>query len=164
MTTAAKKQMTVRTEWKGKLQFQAQGPSGYPVFMDPSVQMGGDGQGNSPLELLLIGLTGCMGIGIAKLLEKMRQSPEEVEIVADGIRDDSIPHAFTEIHLTFLVKGQVAPARIWQAVKLESEQYCPVAASLRATIVPHVVLNGSEIPEPKRDGETEAAEADPDAK
>ncbi|QRG66990.1 OsmC family protein [Brevibacillus choshinensis] len=147
MTATAKKQMNVQAQWKGKLQFEAKGPSGYPVFMDSSVALGGEGAGNSPLELILVGLVGCMGIGVTKLLEKMRQSPTAIEIVADGIRDEAVPHAITEIHLTFHVSGEVAPSRIWQAVKLESEQYCPVAASLKATIIPHVFINGNEVAE-----------------
>ncbi|MDF2682317.1 MAG: OsmC family protein [Brevibacillus sp.] len=156
MTATAKKQMSVRAQWQGKLQFQAQGPSGYPVQMDSSVALGGEGAGNSPLELILVGLVGCMGIGVTKLLEKMRQSPEGIEIVADGIRDEAVPHAISEIHLAFHVSGEVAPSRIWQAVKLESEQYCPVAASLKATIVPHVFINGSEVPELQGTEEQEA--------
>jgi len=153
MTQSTRKQMSVRGQWQGKLQFQAEGPSGYPVRMDSSVALGGEGAGNSPLELILVGLVGCIGIGVTKLLEKMRQSPEAIEITADGIRGEEIPHAISEIHLTFHVKGEVAPARLWQAVKLEAEQYCPVAASLKAAIVPHVVLNGSEVPEPQENGE-----------
>lgn len=155
MTATARKQMSVQAQWKGKLQFEAKGPSGYPVLMDTSVALGGEGAGNSPLELILVGLVGCMGIGVTKLLEKMRQSPEAIEIVADGLRDEAVPHAISEIHLTFHVSGEVAPSRIWQAVKLESEQYCPVAASLKATIVPHVFINGSEVPEPQETVEQE---------
>lgn len=155
MTAAAKKQMSVQAQWKGRLRFEAKGPSGFPVLMDSSAALGGEGAGNSPLELILAGLVGCMGIGVTKLLEKMRQSPEAIEIVADGLRDEAVPHAISEIHLTFHVSGEVAPSRIWQAVKLESEQYCPVAASLKAAIVPHVFINGSEVPEPQGSEEKE---------
>lgn len=147
MADKTKKQMSVRGKWQGKLQFTAEGQSGYPVRMDASVALGGEGAGNSPLELLLVGLIGCMGIGVTRLLEKMRQSPAAIEITADGIRDEAVPQALSEIHLTFHVQGDVSPSRLWQAVKLEAEQYCPVAASLKAAIVPHVVLNGSEVPE-----------------
>lgn len=146
--TTSKKQLQVKAKWLGKRRFQAQGPSGYPVLMDSNEQLGGEGSGNSPLELLLVGLVGCMGIGVTKLLDKTRQSLETLEIVADGIREADIPHAITEVHLTFHVKGEVAPSRIWKAVKLESEHYCPVAASLKAVIVPHVVLNGIDMPAP----------------
>lgn len=159
MAATVKKQMSVRTQWKGKLQFEATGPSGHPLLMDSSVALGGEGAGNSPLELILVGLTGCMGIGVTKLLEKMRQSPESIEIVADGARGEEVPHAITEVHLIFHVTGEVAPSRIWQAVKLEAEQYCPVAASLKAAIIPHVFINGSEIPEPQSTEQEELPEA-----
>ncbi|MFD2370441.1 OsmC family protein [Brevibacillus sp. GCM10020057] len=153
MAGQTRKPISVRGEWQGKHQFTAEGPSGYPVRMDSGVDLGGEGAGNSPLELLLVGLVGCMGIGVTRLLEKMRQSPEAIEITADGIRGEEAPHAISEIHLTFHVRGEVASSRLWQAVKLEAEKYCPVAASLKAAIVPHVVLNGSEIPEPQGNAE-----------
>jgi putative redox protein len=149
--TVEKKRMSVKTEWLGKLQFQAKGPSGYPVLMDAGTASGGEGAGNSPLELLLVGLTGCIGIGVTQLLEKMRQPLEGLEIVADGVREVEVPHAFTEVDLTFHVTGDVAPSRIWQAVKLESERYCPVALSLKAVIIPHVILNGNVTPAPEEE-------------
>ncbi|MEF3311502.1 OsmC family protein [Paenibacillus sp. GYB004] len=151
----AKNQIQVTAQWLGRRRFEAKGPSGYPLVMDSNAENGGDGSGNSPLELVIMGLIGCMGIGVTKLLEKMRQSLESLEITADGIRAGEIPHGVTEVHLTFDAKGEVAASRIWQAIKLEAEQYCPVAASLKAAIIPHLVLNGvetappAEVPEPE---------------
>lgn len=145
----AQKRVGVRTQWLGRRQFEAIGPSGYPVRMDAKEEYGGEGKGSSPLELLLVGLTGCIGIGVTQLLEKMRQSLESLEIEADGLREPKLPHAITQIHLTFRATGEVAPSRIWQAVKLEAEQYCPVAKSLHAEIILHVILNGEEVPMPE---------------
>lgn len=145
----AKKRIGVTAEWLGNRQFQAKGPSGYPVMMDSSAQIGQGSKGNSPMELLVVGLVGCMGMGVTNLLEKMRQKPDTLHIEADALRSDDIPHPITEVHLTFHVTGEVAPSRIWQAIRLEKEQYCPVAASLRAEIVPHVVLNGRDTPMPE---------------
>lgn len=149
--TAEKKRMSVKAEWLGKRKFQAKGPSGYPVLMDAGPAYGGESGGNSPLELVLVGLTGCIGIGVTQLLEKMRQPLESLEIVADGIREVEVPHAITEVDLIFHVKGELSPSRIWQAVKLETERYCPVAASLTAVITPHVILNGIETPIPEEE-------------
>lgn len=152
----AKKQIQVTAQWLGRRRFESKGPSGYPLVMDSNTENGGDGSGNSPLELVIMGLIGCMGIGVTKLLEKMRQSLEALEITADGIRADEIPHGVTEVHLTFNAKGEVAASRIWQAIKLEVDQYCPVVASLKATIIPHVVLNGVETAQP-----ADSSESDP---
>jgi len=145
------KRVGVKTKWLGKRQFEAVGPSAYPVVMDAKEEYGGEGAGNSPLELLLVGLTGCIGIGVTQLLEKMRQSLETLDIEADGLREAKLPHAITQIRLTFRVTGEVAPSRIWQAVKLECEQYCPVAKSLQAEIIPQVIVNGQVVPMPEEE-------------
>lgn len=143
--TTTKRTMQVTAEWLGNRRFQTKGPSGYPILLDSNVQNGGEGTGNSPLELVIIGLVGCMGMGVNKLLDKMRQTVESLNIDAEAIRSDEVPHAITEVHLTFTITGDIVPSRIWRAIRLEQEQYCPVAASLKAVIIPHVVLNGSEL-------------------
>ncbi|WP_409342814.1 OsmC family protein [Paenibacillus sp. MBLB4367] len=143
--TTQKKTLQVTAEWLGGKRFEAKGPSGYPVRMDSDVQNGGEGSGNSPLELVVMGLVGCMGIGVVKLLEKMRQPLDGLDVKAEAIRSDDLPHAVTEIRLTFHVKGEVSLSRLWHAIQLEQEQYCPVAASLKAVIVPLVTLNGGEV-------------------
>ncbi|WP_165971887.1 OsmC family protein [Paenibacillus piri] len=152
------KPVQVKSEWLGKRRFKAEGPSGCPVMIDAGMPEGGEGSGNSPLELVLTGLVGCIGIGVTKLLDKMRQSLEALEITAVGRRAEEIPHEITEVHLTFRVEGEVAPSRIWQAVKLECDQYCPVAASLKASIVPHIILNGEPLPPPGQTGRRDRPE------
>jgi putative redox protein len=146
---AAKKSIDVKAEWLGEKQFRALGPSGYSVIMDSGVQSGQEPKGNSPMELLVMALVGCMGIGVTNILKKMRQELDGLHIEAEAQRSEEIPGEITEVHLTFHANGEVAPSRIWQAIKLESEQYCPVAASLQAVIIPHVVLNGSPAPMPE---------------
>ena len=144
----AKTSIGVTAEWLGNKQFRAMGPSGYEVKMDSSAKIGQGSEGNSPTELLVMALVGCMGMGVSNIMEKMRQKPEALRIEADALRGDHSPQPITEVHLTFHVTGKVAPSRIWRAIRLELEQYCPVAASVKAKIVPRVVLNGSDAPEP----------------
>ncbi|WP_400162613.1 OsmC family protein [Brevibacillus sp. TJ4] len=146
----AKRSIGVKAEWLGEKQFRAVGPSGYSVMMDSSAKIGEGSTGNSPMELLVVALCGCMGMGVTNILKKMRQELESLQIEADALRSDDTPGAITEVHLTFHATGAVVPSRIWQAIRLESEQYCPVAASLKAVIVPHVVLNGENVPMPEQ--------------
>ncbi len=139
----------VDAQWLGKRRFQANGPSGYEVVMDATENYGGDRSGNSPVELLLMGLVGCIGIDVTMILDQMRQKIDELEITAEGTRGPEPPHAFTEIHLTFNVKGDVPASRVWRAVLLGEEKYCTVSASLKAAIYPHVILNGVEVEQTK---------------
>lgn len=147
------KKLLVKAEWLGKRQFRAKGASGFDVIMDAMEASGGSStgniprstSGNSPMELLLMSVIGCMGIGVAGVLDKMRKPPKALEIEAEGTRSSEHPKRLTEIKLTFHVQGDMAPDRLWRAVQLELEKYCPVVASLNAAVIPHIVLNGTSV-------------------
>lgn len=138
-------EMKVHTQWTGKRHFLSQGPSGFEVSMDAAESAGGENRGNRPMELLLMGLTGCTGIDIAMILERMRQPMETLTIEAIGARREEYPQAFTEIHLYYRMTGQVQPAKALRAVHLSENKYCSASASFNARIVPHLILNGEEI-------------------
>lgn len=139
--------MNITTTWNGKRHFLSVGPSGHQVSMDAKEEAGGEDKGNRPMELLLMGLTGCTGIDIAMILERMREPLESMEIQAEGHRRDTHPEGFDEIHLTYHLTGDLQPAKAWRAIHLSEEKYCSASASLSATIVPHLVLNGTEVPD-----------------
>ncbi|GGI98184.1 hypothetical protein GCM10010885_04710 [Alicyclobacillus cellulosilyticus] len=140
--------MRVTTTWQGKRHFVSTGPSGYTVSMDASAEAGGEGKGHRPMELLLMGLTGCTGIDVAMILERMRQPLQSLEIEAEGKRREEHPQAFTEITLTYKVTGDVQPEKAWRAIQLSEEKYCSASASLKARIVPRLLLNGVEVTRP----------------
>lgn len=138
--------MKVTSKWLGKRHFQADGPSGNTIYMDARREEGGTGQGNRPMELLLMGVIGCTGIDIAMILERMRIPLEGLEIEAAAERREEHPKAFTEIHLTYRVKGEVPPAKAWRAIRLSEEKYCSAISSVRAKVVPHLIVNGADVP------------------
>lgn len=137
--------MKVTGNWKGKRHFEAQGPSGHMVSMDAKPEAGGEDKGNRPMELVLMGLIGCTGIDVTMILERMREPLEDLQIEADGTRSEEHPQKFTEIHLTYHLTGEVSVQKAWRAIHLSEEKYCSASASLNATIVPHLVLNGTSV-------------------
>ncbi len=137
--------MDIRAKWLGTRRFEASGPSGHSVYMDANEQDGGMGQGNRPMELLLMGLAGCTGIDISLIMERMRQPLESLEIAAGGNRREDYPHAFTDITLTYTMSGQISPDKAWRAILLSEQTYCSAAASLSANIESHLILNGTEV-------------------
>ncbi|MCL6549161.1 MAG: OsmC family protein [Alicyclobacillus sp.] len=141
--------MNITATWLGKRHFRAIGPSGHAVHLDARAEDGGEGQGNRPMELLLMGLAGCTGIDVSLILERMRQPLEQLEIEAAGTRQEQYPQKFTEIHLYYRMQGDVQPEKAWRAIHLSESKYCSASASLNAAIVPHLVLNGREIPRPE---------------
>lgn len=139
-------EMKVSGKWLGKRHFQADGPSGNTVYMDARQEDGGTGQGNRPMELLLMGLVGCTGIDITMIMERMRQSVHHLNIEAIGHRREEFPQAFTEIELIYTMDGDIQPAKAWRAIRLSEDKYCSVSASLMAKVKPKLILNGVQVP------------------
>jgi putative redox protein len=137
--------MKVTAAWQGKRHFVAKGDSGHEVAMDAKEEAGGENKGSRPMELLLMGLAGCTGIDVTMILEKMRQPLERLTIDVVGVRREEYPQAFTEIHVTYRMDGAVEADKAWRAIQLSEEKYCSATASLNATVIPHLVLNGQEI-------------------
>ncbi|GAA4713853.1 OsmC family protein [Brevibacillus fulvus] len=141
------RKIDVRAVWGGKRRFEACGPTGHRVIMDADATYGGEGKGNSPVELLVMGLAGCMGIDVALILERMRLVCEHLAIDATGWQGGETPHALERITLRIDVSGKIPPSRLRQAVRLAKEKYCTVSASLLAAIDCEIYLNGTLVAE-----------------
>ena len=139
--------MQVNTTWCGKRNFISECPSGFEVKMDATENYGGDGQGLTPMELILAGVAGCIGIDVTMLLGKNLENITKIDIQTEGSRREEMPTYFTEIKTTFLVEGEIDAHRFWKAVRLGHNKYCAVSASLKPEITYYLILNGEEIPE-----------------
>ncbi|CAM2845474.1 OsmC family protein [Paenibacillus sediminis] len=137
--------MIVKTVWNGKRSFTSVGPSGYEIGMDATAAYGGEGNGATPMELLLAGLAGCIGIDVTMILDSFLSSIKNMEIAAVGTRKEEAPKGFTSIDLIFKVDGDIPDYRIWKAIQLGKEKYCAVSDSLKADIHYRVILNGTEV-------------------
>ena len=104
--------MHVRTEWPGKRIFEAIPPSGHPVRMDANEAAGGNGSAPTPLELVPAGLTGCLGVDVTMILEKMRL------IKAEAKRREDHRKAITHMLLTVFLGGEIPEAKAWRTVNL----------------------------------------------
>ncbi|NPB06168.1 MAG: OsmC family protein [Aquificae bacterium] len=90
--------------------------------------------GFNPMELLLTSLGACTGVDVYVILKKKRQEVEDLKIEVRGKRREEHPRAFEEIELRYLVKGKVSEKAVEQAVRLSTEKYCSVLASLNPSI------------------------------
>jgi putative redox protein len=136
--------MIVRTVWQGKRAFVATGDSGHPIAMDAAAAYGGEGSGATPMELLLAGLAGCIGIDVTMILDKYLGDIRRLEIETAGVRKETPPKGFTAIEVTFRVDGDIPDYRIRKAIEMGLEKYCSVADSLKADIRYRLILNGAE--------------------
>ena len=103
----------------------------------PPVTMGyvpplGDGNGYTPLELLLMSLSTCSGATVGLLLKKTGKTVTQVKVTAKGTRRETHPTSFTKIHLQFTVNSSDAKdADMQKAIKLAEDSVCPVWAMVK---------------------------------
>ncbi|SFC12224.1 putative redox protein [Alkalibacterium subtropicum] len=136
--------MKVSTKWEGDMAYTMTNPRGKTMHLDPN------GDGVSPMESVLGGLAGCMGIDIVMVLKPYADKIKRLEIDTDGERNDEAPKYFKSVAITINIDGDIPASRVWRAVKLSDQKYCSVANSLNADLSYKVVLNGEDVPDPKK--------------
>ncbi|HTA24783.1 MAG TPA: OsmC family protein [Terriglobales bacterium] len=114
--------------WKHNQEFEAAASSGHTIIVD-----GDKKAGNSPMELVLIGLCGCTGYDVVSILTKKREAFTSLEVRAEAERAANPPTVYTEIKLIYRVGGKVSHKAVEDAVRLSEEKYCSVAAMLNKT-------------------------------
>ncbi|MFD1630053.1 OsmC family protein [Pseudopedobacter beijingensis] len=107
--------------------FEAKGnATDVKVSIDGSPEIGGQGLGVRPMELVLMALGSCSSLDLIAILKKQRQVIEDVKIEVDGQRRDEIPSIFTSIHINFILKGDLDPVKVNKAAELAVKKYCSV--------------------------------------
>ena len=117
-----------RATWIENQRFHGVASSGHEIVVD-----GNKAAGNSPMELVLIGLCGCTGYDVVSILEKKREPFTSLEVRAHAERAATPPTVYTEIKLVYRVGGKVSRKAVEDAVRLSKEKYCSVSAMLEKT-------------------------------
>ncbi|HTC55633.1 MAG TPA: OsmC family protein [Candidatus Sulfotelmatobacter sp.] len=117
-----------KTTWIEKQRFDGIADSGHAIVVD-----GDKAAGNSPMELVLIGLCGCTGYDVVSILKKKREPLASLEVRAEAERAAQPPAVYTEIKLTYRVGGKVSRKAVEDAVRLSKGKYCSVSAMLEKT-------------------------------
>ncbi len=117
-----------RATWIEKHRFNAVSDSGHTIVVD-----GDKTDGNSPMELVLIGLCGCTAYDVVSILQKKREPFTSLEVRAEAERAPNPPSVYTEIKLIYRVGGKVSRKAVEDAVRLSEEKYCSVSAMLEKT-------------------------------
>ena len=124
--------MGVQMKWDGDLRFVAQTESGAGVTMEPGPAFGGTGKYPTPMELLAIGLGGCMGMDIVSILEKMRVGLKTLDIAVETKRREEHPRYYEEMKIICTFSGDgVTEDKARKAVDLSLERYCSAGVMLR---------------------------------
>ncbi len=113
--------------------FECSNEEGLTVHTDGSPEIGGEGKGPRPMQLLLMSHAACSSIDVVTLLQKMRQPLDDIRVEVEGERDtDHVPAVFKKIHLHYILTGAVERASAEKAISLSVEKYCSVGVMLMA--------------------------------
>jgi putative redox protein len=119
---------------QNKSQFIGKAHTNHEVKIDYIPPFGND-DGFMSTELLLISLSSCSGHAVIWILEKMGKQICAMEVKSEGKRREEHPTIFTEIELTYNLKGEnLDAASVERAIKLAEEKYCPVWAMIKGNV------------------------------
>ena len=106
--------------------------NGHELIIDATEEHGGTNQGPRPKALLLNALTGCTGMDVVSLLNKMRVEFSDFSIDATGELTEEHPKVYNPIIIEYKVKLANAEdqAKFEKAVNLSQDRYCGVSAML----------------------------------
>jgi putative redox protein len=115
---------------------EATNEDGNSLSMDGSKEIGGNGKGMRPMQLLLAALGGCSSIDVISILRKQKQELDSIEVKVNGDRDPVGVEGyslFKTIQVHFIVKGNIDKDKVERAVALSMEKYCSVTKTLEPT-------------------------------
>lgn len=111
-----------------KYNFEAQNPTGEIVRLDAKPEIGGEGKGFRPMEMLLVGLGGCSGIDVVNVLKKQKEPLADIKInIKAERREEETPAIFKDITIHFDLYGALSPQKVERALALTFDKYCSVS-------------------------------------
>jgi len=128
--------MKVVLERIGHVAFEATAGSGGKLVVDGAPDIGGEGRGMRPMELLLSAVASCSAMDVVHILvNKQKQPLEHLRIEIEGARSDGHPSPFTKMHLVIIARGAVDDGKLQRAASLSVEKYCSAVATLGGVAV-----------------------------
>ena len=123
--------MTIQAQlkWIDGMQFIARSGDSPAVVIDNPESNGG----SSPMQLVLIGVAGCMAMDVISILKKKRVGVNGFQVNISGDRAEDHPRRYTNIQIELVLRGKgIKPKAVEQAIQLSETKYCSAKASLNA--------------------------------
>lgn len=112
----------------GTYNFEATNATGFVVEMDAKTEIGGQGKGFRPMEMLLVGLGGCSGIDVVNILNKQKEPLNDIKInIKASRKENETPAIFDVIDIHFELFGHLNVAKVEKALDMTFEKYCSVS-------------------------------------
>jgi putative redox protein len=108
--------------------FEATNSNNESVRLDAKPEIGGEGKGFRPMEMLLVGLGGCSGIDMVNVLTKQKEPLVDIKIKINASRKiEDTPPIFDVINIHFDLYGELNIQKVERALALTFEKYCSVS-------------------------------------
>ena len=128
--------MNISVKWIDGMLMVGKSDSGPAIVMDGPPEIGGENLGVRPMEMLLLGMTGCTVIDVISTLKKMREDVVDCQTQVSADRSEEYPKVFTNIHVHFVLRGkQLNPLKVDKAIKLSAEKYCSASIMIGKTAI-----------------------------
>ena len=103
--------------------------NGHQLLMDTTSDDGGKNSGPSPKRLMLASLSGCTGIDIVSILNKMKVKFSDLSVAVHAALSKEHPKIYNFVKITYKIKvAEGDKPKMIKAVNLSQEKYCGVYA------------------------------------
>jgi putative redox protein len=123
----------VTIKWVDGLRFIVNDENKHSFVLDTKAEAGGSEMGFQPIDMLLIGLGGCMAFDIVSILQKKRSDLKDFTVTVNGERFTEHPKRYTKILITIKTNKEVNQTDVERALELSRDKYCSVYATLQHT-------------------------------
>jgi putative redox protein len=114
--------------WKGGYRFVGSDLSGRSVAYDSDND---DQKGISPMRGLLTSLGACSGMDVVSILKKRDQGLVSLRVLLSGKRrEHGYPKPWDEIHVKYVLSGEVEKKYVEEAIDESMTKFCSVAATI----------------------------------
>ena len=123
--------MKATLKWNGGLAFTGSAKSAFPVTMDADVSLGGSSSGVQPMEMIAMGLAGCIAMDVLSIMQKKRQAVTAFDVNIDAPRSPDFPQVFTSAEIAILLAGRgIEETALRRSIELSVTKYCAAYAVL----------------------------------
>lgn len=123
--------MQAKVTWQENMAFTGTADSGFDIQLDAKKEVGGEGRGFVPMELMALSMAGCTAMDVISILRKKRQDVTGFEVRVDAPRAEEHPRVFTRAAIDYFITGHnVDEKAVLRAIELTAENYCPAQAML----------------------------------
>ncbi|WJG11046.1 OsmC family protein [Aliiglaciecola sp. LCG003] len=121
--------MQAKVTWQQGLRFKCETDNGHSIILD------GEADNMTPMQSVLLSVGACSSIDVVDIMKKSRQLISACYCELTAQRAEQAPKVFTEIHATYVVKGEnISEKHLARAVQLSCEKYCSVMLMLAGNV------------------------------